>query len=157
MKGGGNQSSLGTAVKAAGYADGSRSPSTGRILPVAEQVRSSGRYRESGRNGPEELVVDGYGCAGPIVEKWAVGREALSWQAIGRKLCPLLIRQYPQPGAKRCQASGTYPSGAEREGYLPRSARSWQRCREAKAKTPIQRVRCRRSDTDNAEILPLTQ
>ena len=61
VKGRGNQSFLRTAVKAAGYADGSRSPSTGRILSMAEQARSSGRYRESGQDGLEELVINGYG------------------------------------------------------------------------------------------------
>jgi hypothetical protein len=38
VKGGGNQSFLRSAAKAAGYADGSRCPSTGRILSMAEQV-----------------------------------------------------------------------------------------------------------------------
>ena len=90
-------------------------------------------------------------------EKWAVGRNALSWQAISREPYPLLIRQYPQLGARRRQAPETYPPGAEREGYLPIISPPAPAMPQAKAKTPIHRVWCRKPDTDNAEILPLTQ
>ena len=55
---GGNQSFLRQAAKAAGYADGSRCPSAGHIFSMAEQVRSSGRYRENGQNGLKEPVID---------------------------------------------------------------------------------------------------
>ena len=124
MNGRGNQSSLGTAVKTAGYADGSRCPSTGRILPMAEQVRSSGRYRESGQNGLEELVISGYGWSGLTSrEKMGCGAECPLMAGDRPEPYLLLIRQYPQPGVKRRQAPGTYPPGAEREGYLPQSAR----------------------------------
>ena len=103
MNGRGNQSSLGTAVKTAGYADGSRCPSTGRILPMAEQVRSSGRYRESGQNGLEELVISGYGWSGLTSrEKMGCGAE-----------CPLMAGDRPETvsasdptvSAARCKAS----------------------------------------------------
>ena len=105
VNGGGNQSSLRTAVNAAGYADGSRCPSTGHILSMAEQARSSGRYRESGQNGLEELVINGYGCGrSHIVLKMGCGAE-----------CSLMAGDWPETvsaadptvSAARCKVSSS--------------------------------------------------
>ena len=89
------------AAKAVGYADGSRCPSAGRIFSVAEQARSFVRYRESGQDGPEELVI--YGCMYTRHRsriKNGLWGGSSSMAGDPRVLHPRLIQQFSQPDVK---------------------------------------------------------
>lgn len=85
MKGRGNQSFAGMAAQAAGCADGSRCPSAGRMLPLAEErsevlvgIVKAGRMVWRGSFSERKRMRAWPAAIVPRRKEWAAGPERLS-------------------------------------------------------------------------------